>query len=641
MSLCLSLRGDDPELLASRLAEVAGKVDRVEIRLDGAPDPFPWEIMESWDGECIAACQQGADRSSRLAAAVKAGAAWVDLPHDLARVPDLPDTTRAVWSWHETPSQGADLMAILASLEEKARPGDVCKVVAWAETPEEASRVYPLFEAARFPLVAFAQGPDGPASRVWAPSLGAPWTYVCWPAEQTAPGQWDWREAQAWPAPHSALFGVVGSSVAHSRSPLLWNEAYRRVGGGGPYAAVSAPDFRAFLDGHSHPSFRGFSVTAPFKKEALAAAGSSDDASIEAGASNFILRQEDGSWSAHQTDGPGALDSLEDAGLAEGCVVLILGAGGAARGAGLEALKRGHAVVFAARRKEAADEAAAGLAAQGSVSGIGMTGFDLEEMGAVIHATPVGSFAHPGNLLEDHTFAEGVPVLDMVYEPAWTGLLQQAAEQGAIPIPGRKMLVRQMVLQFALATGTALAAGPLHGLAAAHISGHSIALIGPRASGKTTLGRRLAEALGWAFLDADEELESSHGRSIDAWIPEDEDGFRHAEAEWTASLLASHPRQTVCALGGGAVENPPTRALLARFPRVLALVAPLEILLDRAAAGTRPPLTDLAPDEEIRHLLERRQPLDEEASRGHRVDVGGPPDQAWDALLTALDWDPC
>ena len=55
MSLCLSLRGDDPEGLVRRLAEVAGVVPRVEIRLEGAPNPFPWEIMKRWKGDWIVA----------------------------------------------------------------------------------------------------------------------------------------------------------------------------------------------------------------------------------------------------------------------------------------------------------------------------------------------------------------------------------------------------------------------------------------------------------------------------------------------------------------------------------------------------------------------------------------------------------
>ncbi len=642
MSLCLSLRGDDPEGLVRRLAEVAGVVPRVEIRLEGAPNPFPWEIMKRWKGDWIVACQEGPDRSSRLAEAAAVGAPYIDIPHDLASIPVLLEGTQAIWSWHEKPSQDSDLAEILHMLEQKSRPGDICKIVAWAEQPEAAARVFRLFESSKSPLLAFAQGPGGAASRIWATSLGSPWTYVCWPGEETAPGQWNWQEALAWSSPGKFLFGVVGDSVSHSRSPLLWNEAFRRMsGGGGAYASVSTEDFPDFLASHSHSAFGGFSVTAPFKRSALDCANKVDEAAQNSGAANFIHRDDGGVWAAYQTDGPGAFDCLRDVGLVPECRVLILGAGGAARGAAFEALKCGHEVVLAARCEDAAIESAASLGRFGSIIASSLTDFDLSTVGAVIQATPVGSLEIQGNLLEGHTFNEGTLVLDMVYAPAWTQLLKQAKQQGGIPIPGRKMLVRQMIRQFSIATGLSLEAAPLDGLVAAHISDSSIVLIGPRASGKTTLGNRLAKALGWRFCDIDEELELAHGRTIAEWIPNDEPGFRIAEAGMIASIIPQFPRSTVFALGGGAVENQVTRTLLASLPRVLTLTAPSEVLFERSRGQGRPALTSRNPLEEIEFLVERRMPFEVEVSDGNQVEVSGSLNQAWDALLRALDWDPC
>ncbi len=133
-------------------------------------------------------------------------------------------------------------------------------------------------------------------------------------------------------------------------------------------------------------------------------------------------------------------------------------------------------------------------------------------------------------------------------------------------------------------------------------------LLGPRGSGKSTLGRGLAERLGIDFIDLDTAIVDAAGRSIpELFEAEGEAGFRDRE---TTALREALQQDTVLATGGGVVVRPVNRDLLlqARCPRVL-LLADVEVLHVRINGdNNRPALTDLSGIDEIRHLLAERMP---------------------------------
>ncbi len=137
-----------------------------------------------------------------------------------------------------------------------------------------------------------------------------------------------------------------------------------------------------------------------------------------------------------------------------------------------------------------------------------------------------------------------------------------------------------------------------------------IALIGFRACGKTLLGRMLSNALGWSFVDMDRELVRGFGCTITAYVASRGwPAFREAES----ALLRGFARHsaTVVATGGGIVLHPCNRIVLRRFFRVVWLRADAQTIVDRIysdphTAGQRPPLTKLAPEEEIRATLAER-----------------------------------
>ncbi|KAA3605669.1 MAG: shikimate kinase [Planctomycetota bacterium] len=162
----------------------------------------------------------------------------------------------------------------------------------------------------------------------------------------------------------------------------------------------------------------------------------------------------------------------------------------------------------------------------------------------------------------------------------------------------------------------------------------SVFLIGPRASGKTTLGRRLAEQVGFDFVDADAYLEKDRGRRIADWVVQDRAGFRQAEASYLP-LWFDQPGLVV-ALGGGIVETESAVQELATYSRVLGLRASLAELVARQAGGDRPALTSLSLEQETEHLWRRRLPAYERACQGRWVDTGGDMQQAWQRLWKAF-----
>lgn len=137
----------------------------------------------------------------------------------------------------------------------------------------------------------------------------------------------------------------------------------------------------------------------------------------------------------------------------------------------------------------------------------------------------------------------------------------------------------------------------------------SLALIGLRAVGKSTLGAALAQALELPFVDLDEELAREHGQPAGTLLRErGEATFRELESA-TLERVATRIERVVLATGGGVVERAANRALLGGY-RCLWLRAPLESLARRVAAdpGTRPALSHADPEADLEAAHARRSP---------------------------------
>lgn len=141
---------------------------------------------------------------------------------------------------------------------------------------------------------------------------------------------------------------------------------------------------------------------------------------------------------------------------------------------------------------------------------------------------------------------------------------------------------------------------------------HTIALIGYRGTGKTTVAQALAMRLGWDWVDADVEVELRAGKSIAAIFADDgEAAFRDLEASVVADICRR--TDTVLALGGGAVLREDNRLAIQKCGAVVWLQASVDaieqrIAADPSTAARRPNLTNAGGRTEIERLLADRTP---------------------------------
>ncbi len=262
-------------------------------------------------------------------------------------------------------------------------------------------------------------------------------------------------------------YAVVGHPIAHSKSPAIHAAFAAQTGQDMTYEALLAP-----LDGFADTvaqfrdsGGRGLNVTVPFKEEAWRLADRLTERARLAGAVNTLVIGADGML-GDNTDGAGLVRDLEcEVGRLADVRVLLLGAGGAARGVVLPLLEAGVARLFIANRTVgkaqallhhfAAHDTRAALSA-GSWNDAAGASYDV-----VINATSA-SLSDEAPPLPGGLYAPDGLAYDMVYGRGLTAFLKQAQEQGAAQVAdGLGMLVEQAAEAFALWRGVRPDTGPV------------------------------------------------------------------------------------------------------------------------------------------------------------------------------------
>jgi shikimate kinase len=162
-----------------------------------------------------------------------------------------------------------------------------------------------------------------------------------------------------------------------------------------------------------------------------------------------------------------------------------------------------------------------------------------------------------------------------------------------------------------------------------------IVLVGPMGVGKSTVGQLLAERLGTGYRDTDDDIVAGQGRSIaEIFVEEGESAFRAIEKAAVHKALAEH--DGVLALGGGAILDPDTRALLAGH-RVVYLSMDVEEAVKRTGLNAARPLLAINPRKQWRELMEARRHLYEEVATAVVPTDGRTPEEVTRAALDALE----
>lgn len=273
-------------------------------------------------------------------------------------------------------------------------------------------------------------------------------------------------DLESWSHPGPSL-AVIGHPVAHSLSPRMHNAALAELAGGDArykdwryFRFDVAPEDLPRALGLLHARrFQGVNLTLPHKVVALRCVAEVDPAARPAGAVNTLSRSRDG-WRGFNTDGYGLSAALRQTLGCElaGAKVVLLGAGGAARGAAVECLQRGCAGLWIVNRTRANLESLLAVLAPlaGAIPVKGhSSGSDLPEGAVVINATSAGLNDKDPAPFDLSVLRQPAGVFDMIYNPPRTRLLRQAEALGWPRANGLAMLVHQGAKSLEIWTGVA------------------------------------------------------------------------------------------------------------------------------------------------------------------------------------------
>ncbi len=476
--LCVTVTAPTTAELRRR-RDLITEADIVELRIDSVDDP---DVAAALDGRrlpVIVTCRagwegggfQGSEEERRrlLHQALDLGADYVDVEWraDFSDLVSRDGGRRIVLSSH-------DFAGVPADLDERARAmrSTGAAVIKIAVKANRLSDCLTLLDLSRTfgeeqRAVLIAMGEAGLTTRILAQRFGSAWTYAGGVLDVGQVGarklleQFRFRSIDA----NTAVYGLVGLPVAHSVSPAMHNAAFGAAGLNAvylPLPAADVDDFVAFARGFG---LKGASVTIPYKVPLMERVQQVDPVARQVGALN-TLKMDGEVWSGRNTDVSGFLQPLRDRHVTvRGKRAAILGAGGSARAVAVALASEGATVAVYARDVEKARDVASLVGGTAATLPPASDSWDL-----LVNCTPLGM--HP-RINQSPLAASAVTrglVYDLVYNPAVTRLMRDAATAGADTIGGLDMLVAQAREQFEWWTGVSSPASVMRAAASRRLS---------------------------------------------------------------------------------------------------------------------------------------------------------------------------
>lgn len=250
------------------------------------------------------------------------------------------------------------------------------------------------------------------------------------------------------------LVAVLGSPVAHSKSPLLHGFWLKQFGIQGHYVPIDvmAADLEQVLQTLPKMGFVGANVTLPHKEKILSIADQISDRAALIGAANTLVFQPDGKIYADNTDGYGFIENIRQHApdwQAKDGPALVLGAGGAARAIVSALLEAGAPEVRISNRTRArADQIKSDFGGRVGVVDWVKAGAEIEYAHTLVNTTSLGMTGKSALTVSLDKLNPETLVTDIVYSPLETELLRAARSKGCRVVDGLGMLIHQAVPGF-------------------------------------------------------------------------------------------------------------------------------------------------------------------------------------------------
>lgn len=250
------------------------------------------------------------------------------------------------------------------------------------------------------------------------------------------------------------LYGIIGNPVRHSLSPAMHNAGFATMGMNWVYVPMEVSNIKQAMTGLLALGFKGVSVTVPYKESIIQYIDEIDPVAAKIGAVNTLLFYKNSKEKiisrGFNTDWLGANTALAEKIKLQHSTILVIGAGGAAKAVAFGLVQAGAKVIIANRTKERGEALAKWLGCE-FLPFDSIAGFSAD---VLINTTTVGmepdldDIIVPANTLDQFSV-----VMDIVYAPLKTRLLQEAESAGCKIIDGLSMLLYQGGAQFKIWTG--------------------------------------------------------------------------------------------------------------------------------------------------------------------------------------------
>ena len=396
------------------------------------------------------------------------------------------------------------------------------------------------------------------------------------------------------------LLGVAGNPVMHSKSPAMFNGLFKEKGINARYIKIASKSPEEIIKLFTDLEFSGINVTAPFKNIMVPLIRNASEDVIKTGSLNTIVKNGH-EMHCYNTDHRGVTVSLKKyrESLA-GTKALVIGAGGAGISAAYGLVKEGAAVTIVNRTVDKAEKASE------------LTGASFDSMKNIQQhmgnsSIIVITLPYEAPPIDISSIKQDSCILDASYKNSHYRDI--ALNSGITFIDGREWLINQAIpacehflgfrpeymdMEKSLNTNTGVK--------------EIISLIGFMGSGKSTIGKLLAESLGYEFIDSDAEIEKSIGMPVERIFTEcGETAFRELKKKILLSLKGR--KNLVLSCGGGAAIDNENREFLKNSTACFWLYSSLENSVKRINDGSRPLLKTGNPLAAATELFKKRKDL--------------------------------